>query len=140
MVVLALARGNTVPTITRLVQGGEDTIRGVIHRFNEAELASLDPRWAGGRPRLISPEDEALLDATATTRLKELKQPFTRWRRRRPGGNGCGSSCASTRSASSIRRPERYPTTRTGIRSWPGPGRSPAGSRIRCSPSTSSVH
>lgn len=47
--------------IARLVQGDEDAVRGVIHRFNETGLASLDPQWAGGRPRLISPEDEAAL-------------------------------------------------------------------------------
>jgi transposase len=58
MVVLAWAGGNTVPAIARLVQGDEDAIRGVIHRFNETGMASLDPQWAGGRPRLISPEDQ----------------------------------------------------------------------------------
>ncbi|TVT14832.1 IS630 family transposase [Amycolatopsis rhizosphaerae] len=79
MVVLASAGGNTVPAIARLVQGDEDAIRGVIHRFNETGMASLDPRWAGGRPRLISPEDEAFIVATATTRPEALEQPFTRW-------------------------------------------------------------
>lgn len=33
----------------------------------------------GGRPRLISPEDEVFLVATATTRPEALEQPFTRW-------------------------------------------------------------
>jgi Winged helix-turn helix len=47
MVVLASAGGNTVPAIARLVQADEDTIRQVIHRFNEMRMASLDPRWAG---------------------------------------------------------------------------------------------
>jgi transposase len=55
MVVLASAGGNTVPAIARLVQADEDTIRPVIHRFNEMGIASLDHRWAGGRPRLICP-------------------------------------------------------------------------------------
>ncbi|MFD0883081.1 transposase [Streptosporangium algeriense] len=31
-------------------------------------LACLDPRWAGGRPRLLSPDDEAFVVATTTTR------------------------------------------------------------------------
>ncbi|SIR83421.1 helix-turn-helix domain-containing protein, partial [Micromonospora avicenniae] len=48
MVVLASAGGNTVPAIARLVQADEDTIRQVIHRFNEMGMASLDPQWAGG--------------------------------------------------------------------------------------------
>jgi hypothetical protein len=37
---------------------------------------NVDPQWAGGRPRLISPEDEAFIVATATTRPEK---PFTRW-------------------------------------------------------------
>src|SRR5947207_14311429 len=79
MVVLASAGGNTVPAIARLVQGDEDAIRQVIHRFNEMGMASLDPRWAGGRPRLISSDDEAFIVATATTRPEKLGAPFTRW-------------------------------------------------------------
>jgi len=43
MVVLASAGGNMVPAIARLVQADEDTIRQVIHRFNEMGMASLDP-------------------------------------------------------------------------------------------------
>ncbi|WP_244298356.1 helix-turn-helix domain-containing protein [Micromonospora cremea] len=43
MVVLASAGGNTVPAIARLVQADEDTIRQVVHRFNEMGMASLDP-------------------------------------------------------------------------------------------------
>ena len=68
MVVLASAGGNTVPAIARLVQADEDTIRQVIHRFNEMGMASLDPRWAGGPPRQISPDDEAFIVTTAAQR------------------------------------------------------------------------
>jgi hypothetical protein len=32
----------------------EDTVRDVIHVFNERGLAALDPRWAGG----VSPPDQ----------------------------------------------------------------------------------
>jgi len=78
MVVLASADGNTVPAIARLVQADEDTIRQVIHRFNEMGMASLDPRWAGGRPRLC-PDDEQAIVATANTRPEALGRPFTRW-------------------------------------------------------------
>ncbi|GAA1613928.1 hypothetical protein GCM10009733_007570 [Nonomuraea maheshkhaliensis] len=35
MILLASAGGNTVPVIARLVQPDEDTVRDVIHRFNE---------------------------------------------------------------------------------------------------------
>src|SRR6185312_13354074 len=51
----------------------------VIHAFNERGLAALDPRWAGGRPRLIREEDVAFIVATATTRPETLGRPFTRW-------------------------------------------------------------
>ncbi|WP_233579681.1 IS630 family transposase [Verrucosispora sp. FIM060022] len=79
MVVLASAGGNTVPAIARLVQADEDTVRQVIHRFNEVGMASLDPQWAGGRPRLISDDDEAFIVETANARPEALRRPFTRW-------------------------------------------------------------
>src|SRR3954468_461556 len=79
MVVLASASGNTVPAIARLVAADEDTVREVIHRINELGMGALDPRWAGGRPRRISAEDEAFLVETATTRPGRLGQPFTHW-------------------------------------------------------------
>ncbi len=79
MMLLASAGGNRVPVIAQLVQADEDTVRDVIHRFNEIGLACLDPRWAGGRPRLLGPDDEDFVAATATTRPARLSQPFTRW-------------------------------------------------------------
>jgi len=79
MVVLASTGGNTVPAIARLVQADEDTIRQVIHRFNEMGMASLDPRWAGGRPRLISSDDEQFIVETANSRPEALGRPYTRW-------------------------------------------------------------
>ncbi|MFD0584290.1 IS630 family transposase [Dactylosporangium darangshiense] len=79
MVVLASAGGNSVPVIARLVQADEDSVRQVIHRFNEMGMACLNPQWAGGRPRLISEDDEAFIVATASTRPETLDQPFTRW-------------------------------------------------------------
>ena len=51
----------------------------MIHRFNEIGLACLDPRWAGGRPRQLSTDDEDFVVQTATTRPTKLGQPFTRW-------------------------------------------------------------
>jgi hypothetical protein len=45
MVVLASAGGNSVPVIAGLVQADEDSVRQVIHRFNEMGMACLDPRW-----------------------------------------------------------------------------------------------
>ena len=54
MIIMASASGTLVPAIARLVAADEDTVRDVIHLFNAKGLAALDPRWAGGRPRLIS--------------------------------------------------------------------------------------
>ena len=79
MMILASAGGNRVPVIAKLVAADEDTVREVIHRFNEIGLACLDPQWAGGRPRLLTPDQENLVVATATTRPTKLDQPFTRW-------------------------------------------------------------
>ncbi|MGW3435498.1 IS630 family transposase [Streptomyces melanosporofaciens] len=78
MMLLSSADGNRVPVIAHLVQADEDTVRAVIHRFNEIGLACLDPQWAGGRPRLLAPDDEDFVVQTATTRPTKLGQPFTR--------------------------------------------------------------
>ncbi|MER7722344.1 helix-turn-helix domain-containing protein [Streptomyces sp. NPDC096323] len=72
MMVLASAGGNTVPVIANLVQADEDTVRDVIHRFNEIGPACLDPRWAGGRPRLLTDDDEEFVVQTATIRPTKL--------------------------------------------------------------------
>ncbi|MCX5357506.1 IS630 family transposase [Streptomyces sp. NBC_00124] len=79
MMLLASAGGNRVPVIAQLVAADEDTVRDVIHRFNEIGLACLDPQWAGGRPRQLSPDDEDFVVQTATTHPVKLGQPFTRW-------------------------------------------------------------
>ncbi|WP_041939701.1 MULTISPECIES: IS630 family transposase [Frankia] len=79
MIIMASASGTPVPAIANLVQADEDTVRGVIHRFNEIGLGALDPRWAGGRPRLISSADEAFIVATARARPAKHGQPFTHW-------------------------------------------------------------
>ena len=77
MVVLASAGGNTVPAIARLVQASEDTIRQVIHRFNEMGMASLDPQWAGGRPRQISPDADVSIKPGAG-RVDHPRVPVSR--------------------------------------------------------------
>jgi transposase len=79
MIIMASASGTPVPAIARLVAADEDTVRDVIHAFNDKGLAALDPRWAGGRPRLITDDDIAFVVTTATTRPVKLGQPFTHW-------------------------------------------------------------
>ena len=78
-VVLASAGGNTVPVIARLAATSRDRVREVIHRFNDEGMASLDPRWAGGRPRRSTTDDEDFIVGAATTRPEALGLPFTRW-------------------------------------------------------------
>src|SRR6478672_4348034 len=65
---LAASSGTPVSAIARLVGADEDSVRDVIHAFNERGLAALDPQWAGGRPRQISDADIAFIVTTATTR------------------------------------------------------------------------
>ncbi len=79
MIIMASASGTPVSAIARLVAADEDTVRDVIHLFNQKGLAALDPQWAGGRPRLISDEDIQVIVAAATTRPEKLGQPFTCW-------------------------------------------------------------
>jgi len=79
LIIMASASGTPVPAIARLVAAHEDTVRDVIHRFNEIGLRALDPNWAGGRPRRISADDETYIIATATARPKKLGRPFTHW-------------------------------------------------------------
>ncbi len=79
LVVLGSASGNTVEVLARLVQTSPDRVREMIHRFNESGMASLDPQWAGGRPRRITTEDERFIVETAKTRPEKLGRPFTHW-------------------------------------------------------------
>jgi transposase len=79
MIIMASASGTAVPAIARLVAADEDTVRDVIHLFNQKGLAALDPQWAGGRPRLISDEAIEVIVTAATTRPEKLGLPFTHW-------------------------------------------------------------
>src|SRR3954469_20914523 len=79
LIIMASASGTPVPAIARLVAADEDTVRDVIHAFNERGLAALDPQWAGGRPRLISDDDIAFIIEMAPTRPAKLGRPFTHW-------------------------------------------------------------
>jgi transposase len=79
LVVLASGGGNEVAVIARMVQTSPDRVREMIHRFNELGMASLDPAWAGGRPRRITTTDRELIVSSATARPETLGQPFTRW-------------------------------------------------------------
>jgi transposase len=79
MIIMASAFGTPAPAIARLVVADEDTVRDVIHAFNERGLAALDPNWAGGRHRQITGDDVKFIITAATTRPGKLGLPFTHW-------------------------------------------------------------
>jgi transposase len=97
MIILASSSGTLVPAIARLVAADEDTVRDVVHAFNQKGLAALDPKWAGGRPRLISSEDVEFLIMTATTRPEKLGLPFTHWSLRKLAGYLAGNGVRTVR-------------------------------------------
>jgi len=133
-IIMASASGTPVPAIARLVAADEDTVRDVIHRFNEIGLAALDPRWAGGRPRRISSDEEGFILATATTRPAKLGRPFTHWSLRklvdylaanpdrvvRIGRERLRQRLRERGFPSSAPGPGRSPVTRTKTPSWTG--------------------
>jgi transposase len=92
MIIMASASGTPVPAIARLVAADGDTVRDVIHLFNQKGLAALDPQWAGGRPRLISDADIEFIVTAATTRPEKLGQPFTHWSVRKLAGYLAGNT------------------------------------------------
>jgi transposase len=79
LIIMASASGTPVPAIARLVAADPDTGRDVVHAFNAQGLAMLPPRWERGRPGRITDADIAVIVATATTRPKRLRLPFTHW-------------------------------------------------------------
>ena len=76
--------------IARLVATSQDRVREMIHRFNESGMASLDPKWAGGRPRRITADDEAFIVETARQRPERLSRKSAQ--RDELRGLGCGGA------------------------------------------------
>jgi transposase len=79
LIVWRSAQGVTATEIARACGSTADRVRQVVHRFNRGGMASLAPRWRGGRPRLITGPMRSKIVAIATTRPQLLKEPFTRW-------------------------------------------------------------
>lgn len=65
-IVLASARGETVPPIARALGCDEQTVRNAIHAFNRAGLAALTP--GSSRPQTV----RAAFDAAGAARLQDL--------------------------------------------------------------------
>ncbi|MFB7116021.1 IS630 family transposase [Streptomyces sp. NPDC056291] len=80
IVVLMSAQGQTVKDITSLMQVGEDYVRDVIHAFNERGFDALDPKWSGGRPKMISDEVREHICLIARTSPADWKiTAFSTW-------------------------------------------------------------
>ncbi len=141
-----------MPVIARLVHADEDTVREVIHRFNELGMRALDPRWAGGRPRRINAEDEEFLLETARTRPRKLGAPFTHGSVRtlvgyladnptrvvRIGRERARQLLARAEITFQRTKTWKGSTIRTRTRSWPASRKSWPRPRSGCSPLMSS--
>ncbi len=79
VMVRASAVGIRVPVIARLLAADPDTVRDVIHAFNDNGFDALDPHWGGGRPRRITADDEDYLVRVASTRPRTVGRPFAHW-------------------------------------------------------------
>jgi transposase len=79
VMVRASAHGAKPPMIAQLLDADPDTVRDVIHAFNDNGMDALDPHWAGGRPRRITADDEEFIVQMATTRPRAVGRPFTHW-------------------------------------------------------------
>ncbi|WP_455432225.1 helix-turn-helix domain-containing protein [Streptomyces violascens] len=129
MIVMASASGNTVPAIARLVAASPDTFRVVIHDFNARGLAALDPRWAGGRRRQITPADEAFMvqvagwgshSPTGACGNSPTIWPITHGTGCGSGANGSARSWPAITSPSNVPGPGRRPPTPRPAPSWTG--------------------
>ncbi len=79
VMVRASADGARAPAIARVLAADPDTVRDVIHAFNDNGFDALDPHWGPGRPRRITADDEDSLVQVATTRPGTVGRPFTHW-------------------------------------------------------------
>lgn len=122
MAILALARGNRVPLIARLVAAGKDIVREMIHRFNKLSMGAPDPRWAGGRPRRIATCCSPWHCATTCAGATPTPHTLTSWPPSDANGPECGASVIAV-GASPSTQPRRDHTAvipQPGKPSWSG--------------------
>jgi transposase len=65
--------------IAEMWQTDASWVRKVIHEFNERGMASLRPRYRGGRPRRITTDQRQQIIAVAGARPDHQGVPLTRW-------------------------------------------------------------
>src|ERR687897_2393629 len=73
------SRGETPPTIAAALGLDAETVRRRIRRFNAEGLAALDDHHRSGRPATYSPDEVAVVIATALTDPRRLGLPFASW-------------------------------------------------------------
>lgn len=78
-VILCSAQGMKVSAIAKQVYLSDQYIRQIIHYFNDDGLPSLEPRYGGGRPADITPEQKAEIVELALMPPQILGLPFTQW-------------------------------------------------------------
>src|SRR5947207_11442807 len=137
LIIMASASGTPVPAIARLVAAHEDTVRDVIHTFNTIGLAALHPRWAGGRPRLTSPDEISFItrrptdgprpwagcSPTGVSANSPTTSPTTPYAPCTSAGNGCAACYASTASRFSAPAPGKNRPIQTRRPSSPASNR-----------------
>ena len=78
-IVLRASRGETPPAIGEALGLDAETVRRRIRRFNADGLAVLEDRHRSGRPATYSPDEVAVVIATALTDPRRLGLPFASW-------------------------------------------------------------
>src|SRR4051795_11923490 len=73
------SRGETPPAIAEVLGLDAETVRRRIRRFNAEGLAAFDDHHRSGRPATYSPDEVAVVIATALTDPHRLGLPFAAW-------------------------------------------------------------
>src|SRR5215212_4875441 len=73
------SRGETTADIAAHVQLDAETVRKRIHRFNAEGLEGLTDKPRSGHPFTYTPEQIAIVIATALTKPQALGLPFAAW-------------------------------------------------------------
>jgi transposase len=79
LIVLWSAQAMDVPAIARIAFTSEDRVRAVIHNFDDDGFASLDARYAGGRPPKFTLAQRQQIKKIALSRPTDHDLPFSTW-------------------------------------------------------------
>src|SRR4029450_2873589 len=78
-IVLWAAQAMDVPAIAKIAFTSEDRVREVIHNFNDDGFASLDAKYAGGRPPKFTLPQRQEIKKVALSRPTDHDLPFSTW-------------------------------------------------------------